>query len=81
MEERKKERRKEVNGAKHSTNSAYEFAKNLAIKYNFVFLEKENLMNYANCVVSYQVKIDALFRRPRTLLILAQARSVSQGSS
>ena len=46
----------------------------LILKYNSVSFEKENLMNYENYIVSYQVR-DVLFRRPRTLLMLTPART------
>lgn len=37
-------------------------------------LKKENLMNYTNYVVPYQVKLDGLLGRPRPLLIVILAR-------
>lgn len=79
-EEQKGERKegKGINGAKRSTNSTYEFVTNLVIKYNLVFCEKENLMNYSNDIVPYQVKTDVLFRNPRTLLVLTPGRKFSQ---
>lgn len=49
---------------------------NLILKYNLVSFVEENLMNYENYIVSYQVR-DILFRRPRTFLMFTSAKKMA----
>lgn len=58
MAERKKEK---LNRVKHSANTTYDFATNLVIKYNLLFLKKEKLVHYPDYIVSYQVKKQMYF--------------------
>ena len=48
---------------------------NLILKCNLVSFAEENLMNYENYIVSYQVR-DILFRRPRTFLMFTSPRKM-----
>lgn len=48
---------------------------NLILKYNLVSFAEENLMNYENYIVSYQVR-DILFRRHRTFLMFTSPRKI-----
>ena len=49
---------------------------NLILKYNLISFVEENLMNYENYIVSYQVR-DTLFRRPRTFLMFTSAKKMA----